>query len=202
PDLTAEADAVLTIEHGPTILDDDGEGDHEHQRQREKRKRRRSKEIEKAGRAAASRLSGKTLREDQPCRIDEVDLDPSRLALEERQEIDHGDAAEPAIEQILDGKVRSPLVHRDDDLVDAVRWRVRKQPARRVHDAPVIDLPALPGRGHKVGDADSALIRSPPQPEKARGTLPGTVYEDLAAERLVIDERPEKDASDSEQAEA
>src|SRR5690606_21317988 len=141
--LAAIAHAALTIEHRGPILEQDGERADAHYRRRQYQQGRRGDEVEHARAELRPHARLEALREDQPGRMHEVDLDLARLSLEKGQQVDHGDACELALEQIADRKAAPAVVDRNHDLVDVLRLRVgRKRPFELRH-ALVVDDPVV-----------------------------------------------------------
>ena len=155
-------------------------------------------DVEGALQRAVNAALPKSFGEDHPARIEHVEAHLAGLALEEGHQLDDLDAFEPAFEQLVHREAAASVVHRDDDLVDALRAH------RAAADRPVRDLVALggtalgssPSAGNVADDDEAATIRATAQPGDAAGAPTGAVDEHAALEDVLVDERVEDDAHD------
>ena len=84
----------------------------------------RRDQVEGALGRLAHAVAAEAFGEDDPARIQHIEMHPAGLALEEAHEVDDLDAGEAAVEQLAQRELAAAVVHRDDDLVDArVPWR-------------------------------------------------------------------------------
>ncbi len=121
-------DPLLAIEHGRAVLDEDGERRRQHDRQHEHQEEEGDGEIERALHRVDEHALAKAVGEDEPARLQRIEIDFAALALPEGQVIDHVDAGDLAMEQLQD-RHAAALVGRDHDLA---RLRLARGAHQRV----------------------------------------------------------------------
>ena len=180
----------------------DGERGDERNRQHDDQHAEARTDVEDALARQAKEIAAKALRKDEPARMDEVDADPAAFALDEGQHVRDMDAAQPALEELPGGKALSPVVHRDDDLLDLVPDRDAHELRRRLHRERARDARRIARRANVADDAKAALVGAPAKPlGNARRALPCAPYQQTSLEHLLVDDVEKEVARERQAAE-
>jgi len=142
-------------------------------------------------------------REDHPARIEDVEPDLARFALEKSHQLVDLDAFQAALEQLVHREAPPAIVHRHDDLVDALRLAVTEQILVRSHQALVVaqrrEFIAI---GHYVADdQEAASVRAAAQPHDARRATARAIHKNAALEHGVVDNEIERNSHDGNRTE-
>src|SRR6185503_9420864 len=157
------------------------------------------RKIERSRRHDARATPREAFGEDQPRRIQQIDVDLAGLAFEKRQHVDDVHAGELAVEQLLDREPLAAIVHRKNDLFGVVLARERADIPRRVVDPVVLNDLCLVRNGQERNDLEAALIAATSQLQQLGGTTAGAVNDDPPPESVLIDDAREADAGRPEQ---
>ncbi len=188
--------APLPIEHrrAPAVLDPDGEHREQHERNCGHQQPEAREDVETALQRPLQRRGAEPAAEDEPARAEHVEADLAGLALEESRQLEHVDAGEPALEELVHREISPAVVHRDDDLVHLVGHR----PAEQVVGAR--GEPVLAGRnvvalgGDERDDLEATRVRAATQLEQARGALARAVDQHPALEQIFVHHALEQQA--------
>ena len=109
---------LLLVKHGAAVFQADAHGRHQHHGQRRQADDRTGRQIEHPLRASAEKTLVEAAAIDQIARLQGIDADLARFALEKRGRVDHLDAAQRTFQQLL-GRKRAiaPVADGHDDLM-------------------------------------------------------------------------------------
>src|SRR5690606_23328308 len=112
--LAALAAPGLPVEDGAGAVELDQDGDEQQQRQGGDEQAEAQEDGEAALDGAAQTVPLEAVGEDQPARMDAVEIGPAGLTLEKGRAIDHPDAVHATVEQRLDRHAAAAVVEGHD----------------------------------------------------------------------------------------
>ncbi len=131
--LTIEPDAGLTEKCRALAVDLHKDGKKDNDRQGEREQQQAGGNVKNTlGRARHCAAGRETVRENQPARIDRVEIDPAGLALDERREFIDVDAGRLDPQQILERQRVAPFLQRQHHFADPEILNIARQVADRI----------------------------------------------------------------------